>query len=386
MSVIFTKDLSETNVLMAYNNNTIEFYSDSVLMPLKANIQLGFYPRLTIYPQPNGRFYYNFKQLITSIINQDNFTDDLEAIPGIFDYDWSKIYLQYRINIEVILSDLSSQKKELKLKWLAGFFQRLSPYITTPLESFQILSQRTKKKTYAKMWLGYPFDITFLNQNIDDPSYTTVLVNNSARNIAVPDTEIVLSYVVTRLLIHDGKTPDNPFEIKVGLNPLSFTDTRLEDSFRYIDLEVIAPCLKTDYLEQSPQLYVKWLNGLGGWSYWLFDSADIVRNTKDLGEIDNDGLDLNDSVSPTIQIGKTSTDRYNITTDVIDRQELMLLNDLLDSEKIFVYTKPAYSVHLPTNWLQVSLNTNSVNVQKSKNKFNRFDLVLETPQRENRTI
>jgi hypothetical protein len=392
MSVIFTKALAD-NVLTAYNNNTIEFYSDTFTTPLKATIQIGATPPVVIYPQPSGVFYYNFKTLIASIINQDNFKDDIAFIAGPYNYDWSKVYNEDNVQITISLTDLSTDDVFLSPKWLAGFFQRLTPFrntqlygVTTPLRGLQILSQAYADKRYAKMWLGYPFDITFLNSNLGDPDYDLMQVVNYASGIAVPLTEVYLGYKVTRLLIHDGEESLHPFEIKVGLNPLAFTDTMPNTPFRYLDLEVVDPCFKTDYLEQTPQLYVKWLNSLGGWNYWLFDSADIVRNTKDLGEIDNDGLDLNDSVSPTIQIGKTSTDRYSITTDVIDRQELMVLNDLLDSEKIFIYTKPAYSAYLPTNWLQVSLNTNSVNVQKSKNKFNRFDLVLETPQRENRTI
>lgn len=390
MSIFFTKTLDDAVLLMAYNNNTIEFYSDSAVAPLNATIQVGANPPVVIYPQPNGRFYYNFKTLITSIINQDNFVDDAEFIADPFDYDWTKVYNADAIGVTVKLIDLSTDSDTLSLKWLAGFFQRLTPFRTTPLYGLQILSQRYEDRRYAKMWLGYPFDITFLNESLIDPEYTGIQVTNFASGIAEPITDIALGYKVTRLLIHDGESDITsegvtPFEIQVGLNPLNFIDHFFGEP-QNLDLEVVDPCLKTDYLEQTPQLYVKWLNSLGGWNYWLFESADIVRNTKDLGEIDNNSLDLSDSVSPTIQIGKTSVDRYNITTDVINRQELMVLNDLLDSEKIFIYTKPAFSTYHPTNWLQVSLNTTSVNVQKSKNKFNRFDLVLETPQRENRTI
>lgn len=394
MSVIFSKTLADDVLLMAYNNNVIEFYSDTFITPLNATIQIGANPPVVIYPQPSGVFYYNFKTLMSSIINFDNFKDETQYVTGAFDYDWSKIYKEYSvsgspISVTIKLIDNTTETETLSLKWLAGFFQRLTPFKTTPLAGLQILSQRFDVRHYAKMWLGYPFDITIYNPNVYASSYAGVNVTNSASGIVDPSTTLTLAfYKMLRLLINDGSSDitEAPFEIKVGLNPLAFTDELAGSVTKYLDLEVVDPCLKTDYLEQTPQLYVKWLNSFGGWNYWLFESADIVRNTKDLGEIDNNSLDLNDSVSPTIQIGKTSVDRYNITTDVINRQELMVLNDLLDSEKIFIYTKPAYSAYLPTNWLQVSLNTTSVNVQKSKNKFNRFDLVLETPQRENRTI
>lgn len=391
MSVFFTKTLDYNVLLMAYNNNTIEFYSDSAVAPLNATIQIGANPPVVIYPQPNGRFYYNFKTLITSILNQDNYVDDIEFIADPFDYDWTKIYNADDVTITIKLIDLSTDVDVISPKWLAGFFQRLTPLRDTPLYGLQILSQRYGDRRYAKMWLGYPFDIAFLNGSLSDPEYTDIQVTNYASGIVEPVTSLVMGYTITRLLIHDGEGDiteegTTPFEIKVGLNPLNFTDHFLGGEQQNLDLEVVDPCLRIDYLEQTPQVYVKWLNALGGWSYWLFDNSDIVRAFKDLGEIDNNSLDLNDSVSPTIQIGKTSVDRYNVTTDVIDRRELMVLHDLLDSEKIFVYTKPAFSTYHPTNWLQVSLNTTSVNVQKSKSKFNRFDLVLETPQRENRTI
>lgn len=387
--IYFTKPLADNVLLMAYNNNIIEFYSDSSSPPLKASIQIGAYPAVTIYPQPNGRFYYNFKMWITSIINQDNFKDDLAFVADPFDYDWSKVYNEDVININVLLTDASTDAEVLLPKWLAGFFQKMTPLRTTPLYGLQLLSQRYADRRYAKMWLGYPFDLAFYNGSNGDSGYTGIQVTNSASGIVDPITTLTPGdYKVFRLLLHDGESElaVAPFELKVGINPLNFTDLILGSEYQNLDLEVIDPCFKTDYLAQTPQVYLKWLNALGGWNYWLFDSAEVNRTTKDLGEINNNSFDLNDTVSPTIQIGKTSLDRYNITTDVITRQDLMVLHDLLDSEKIFMYTKPAFSTYHPTNWLQVSLNTNSVNVQKAKSVLNRFDLTIELPQRENRTI
>lgn len=83
--IVFTQDISSTNNLMAYNNNVVRFTSDSEEIIIKATITIGGLP-IILYPSPDGTFYFNFKEYITSLINQTNFKDTLVTSLDVSDY------------------------------------------------------------------------------------------------------------------------------------------------------------------------------------------------------------------------------------------------------------------------------------------------------------
>ena len=376
MAILFDKDLDYTRLLMAYNNNVIEFYSDSGIAPLKASIQIGILPPVIIYPQPNGKFFYNFKTLISSILNTDNFKDDtLPDFGTAFDYDWTKVFNADGILITIQLSDSSTESITLSPKWLAGYFQDFTKWDAHYVDGARLLHNQVNNVTYLKAWNGYPIDLPFYKPTGGD----LAVVNNGTL------TTVPFAYEIGRLFLSDGTTDwsnpvqTTPFKINIGLNDIVINDVI------FLKLDVENPCYDTDYLTGSPKVYIKWLNNFGGWSYWLFDKADIVRNFKDLGELDNDFSNREDTISKTLQIGKTSTDRMNITTDTIDRKYQCLLESLLESESVFLYRGTPFSPYNFNQWLEVSVNTTSVAVQKAKRLQNRFDLTIELPQRENRT-
>jgi len=369
MAILFNKDLDYTRLLMAYNNNVIEFYSDSPLFPLNAIIQIGINAPVKIFPQPNGTFFYNFKTLITSILNSDNFVDDiLPDFTVAFDYDWRKTYNEDNITITIELSDASTETITVSPKWIAGYFQDFSQYDHHYIDNIRLLHNQINSVTYLKAWNGFPFDLP-----IYDPLNIDLDITNNGTLTTVP-----FAYEVGRLFLSDGTTDWNniaqvtPFKINIGMNNIDI------NSLITLKLEVEDNC--TD-----GTVYLKWLNTFGGWSYWLFNHADINRNFKDLGEINNDFYNREDTISKSIQIGKTSIDKMNLTTDLISKEYQCLLESLLESESVFLYRGIPFSPYNPNQWLEVSVNNTSASIQKAKRNQNKFDITIELPQRENRT-
>ena len=75
MAVIFTQDIAINTVLPAYNNNVIRFYSDtSSKTALTANIVINS-KTIVLYPTQTGEFYFNFREYVTAIVNQNRFID-----------------------------------------------------------------------------------------------------------------------------------------------------------------------------------------------------------------------------------------------------------------------------------------------------------------------
>jgi hypothetical protein len=125
--------------------------------------------------------------------------------------------------------------------------------------------------------------------------------------------------------------------------------------------------------------YIKWLNSFGGWNYWLFYKGNDTLTTKDLGQIYNDYNDVVDTVSPYISIGKTSENNIAVRQDDITENEMQILNDLLDSPKVYLFTGEPNENATCHDWLEVNIKAGSFRVSSSREKMNNLNLTIEIP-------
>lgn len=164
---------------------------------------------------------------------------------------------------------------------------------------------------------------------------------------------------VNRIIISNG------FELQNGYNKLSLGSNEF-------------------YIEQISQYcnghYLKWLNSFGGWNYWLFDKGNDTLTTKDLGTIYNDYNDIVDTVSPYVAIGKTSENNISVNQSNITPNELLILNDLPDSPKVYLFQG------LPNDWLEVTIKSSSFRVANSKEKMTNLNLTIELPANVTKTL
>ena len=378
MAIVFIKDISTTNLLLAYTNNVVQFNSDSVLIPTKATITIGSSVK-TLYPHPGKSFYFNFKEWVTSIINTDNFKDDVNLdIDGAgYVYDWSKIYLNSDIVFAITLSDANVETATRNTKFLSATMQldtyKLKYPINSSLDHPVILSPyeiATNNTAYLKHWEGYPFDITIYTGNA-----TTLKISNLSNLL---NYTLNVSNKVNRIALSDGNTTatiQDALPLMDGLNSLKFTANSL-DYFATLD--------KID--EKCAGHYVKWMNDLGGFNYWLFPNGNRNRKTKDLGEINNDYSNFEDTISPTIQMGKTANDVIQVASDVLTEQENLLLSGILDSPKIYLFTGQPFAKAGVNDWMEVSISGSDYRISNAKQSQNKINITFELPQRNTRTI
>jgi len=379
MAVTFTTDIATDKLLMAYVNNVVYFKSDSVLVPKKATITIGTSVK-TLYPHPNGSFYFNFKEWITSIINVDNFKDDLDTdiLTDGYIYDWTnKIYLNTDVVFAVTLSDLSVQSATRNIKALSSLLQlddyKIKYPINSSLTNPVILSpfaKATNNSCYLKHWEGYPFDITI---------YTGVTTELKVTNLSnLLDYTFATTNKVNRLCLSDGNTTttiENVLALVDGLNSLKLTSNSLD---YYATLEKIN--------DGCNGHYVKWVNDLGGYNYWFFNNGNRNRRTKDLGELENDTENFTDTISPAIQMGKTSNDVLNVSSDILSEDENLLLSGIIDSPKIYLFTGQPFAKASWNDWLEISLNSSDFRIKNAKNVQNKMNFTFELPQRNTRKL
>jgi hypothetical protein len=132
--------------------------------------------------------------------------------------------------------------------------------------------------------------------------------------------------------------------------------------------------------------YIKWLNSFGGWNYWLFYKGNDTLTTKDLGTIYNDYEDVVDTISPYVAIGKTSENNITVKQDNITPQEFLILNDILESPKVYLFTGLQNEVVESNDWLEVTIKSGAFRVSNAREKMTNLNLTIELPTNTTKTL
>lgn len=375
MAIVFLKQLDNTKVNLAYNNNLVRFYSSSSFTPVNATITIGSNV-VTLFPDPNGVFTYNFKDLITTILNVDNFKDDLNPDLDVsYVYNWTdKISLTDDIVIEVLLSNDSIETNTTNITWLSAFVQLRDwkrTYPATELLTTDVALLQKKNNTdlydyHLNYWNGYPFDLTlYANEE-------TITITN----------EVDLSNVdldfdkISRLVFSDGRTD------------VSIEDTiNLQEGFNNLDFGGFFNLNLNKSVDHCPNgIYLKWINSFGGWNYWLFNRGQEQLKTKELGALNNDFNNLEDTISPLVSLGKTSESAIKVREQRIKEYDKVMLSDLLDSAKVYLFTGLPFSQNTFNDWIEVNLSAGTFVLENPRSDLYRLDLTIELPTNITRTL
>ena len=378
MGLIITKAIPVDRLNLAFNNNIIQFYSDSVEVVLKAEITIGI-NIITLYPEPSGLFYYNFNKLIVSLINTDNYKDDLQPdLLTDYVYNWtSKIILNELINVKIYLGNDTTEETTFTPYWLSGYVQLTEYKKTYPLNDLLInksfllapTSNASNTRNYIKYWYGLPFDVTlWLN------GQNAIVTNNT--NALSYDFGNDGGSKVNRLVFSDGDTSttlEDVLPLQSGYNVLNVNG----------DFEILTEKI-TDFCNDGH--YIKWINRYGGWSYWLFNKGNKTLSVKSKGRLNNNYNNLEDTISQTILLGNEANEVLQVVQDTINEQEFSILQDVLDSAKIYLFTGLAFSQNTFNDWVEIELKNGNFRIENAKGKLRNLNLSFDLPERVTRYI
>jgi len=378
--ILYEKPINEDKLRMAYNNDVIRFYSDSGLEPMYVDVAIDLLT-IRLYPGPNGRFFFNFKPYVAALINTRNFEDTLSTDlqtpdADTFIYGFSNgTYAQKEVTITITFDDESTETSVNTLSWLAGVEQLGSDIVMMVDENYVLtpFKRETTNQYYLKYWQGYPFDIAFYRPN-------SVLYLKNETNLI--EQEFNNASPVKRLFISDGRTDESLEDVLPMIEGFN--------SIRVMQVEEGGEDDKRIALEKIPYkcgVYFKWLNKYGCYNYWLFeDTASLDRSSKSLGELDRDTANLEDTFARSIQIGKESQDNIRVIAELLNADERLILEGIIDSPKIYLFTGQPYARNDYRDWVEVSLKTSSVRIKNPKQPLNNFVLDFELPVRYTQTL
>jgi hypothetical protein len=378
--IIFSTLIDHDVLRMAYNNDVVRFYSNSTLPVAYATVSIpGF--SATLYPAPNGSFYFNFKPYVSALINTRNFEDtlqtDLQSLTTeSFVYNATAgTLLNADAVFTIYFNDETADTTTLPLTWLAGA-EQLGNYNPRSKLANHILSpyrKGTANAHYLKYWQGYPFDVSVYSP------HENILVTNQTNLL---NAAFVVPGQVFRMVLSNGdddETLEDVLPLVEGFNTLRVKHLAEDsDSDTFISLE------KVPY---KNGVYLKWLNTLGGYSYWLFeDTYSIDRSTKSVGEIDRDFSNLNDTFGRTAQVGKESQDTLKIIAELLTEDERAIAEGILDSPKIYLFTGRPFARNGYRDWVEVSLKTTSARIKNPRQPLTNFTFDIELPVRFTQTL
>ena len=385
----FIGSINHTKLRMAYNNDIYEFYNQDALnaearVPAYADITA---PGLNIrlYPNPSGKFWVNLMPYVKALINTRDFSDNLQTniqspLPESFVYTYANgtddgVYLGLRIKFAIIFEDETTEDTTYDLAWIAGV-QQIGNNIALSKNDINVLSPlmpQTTNKHYIKYWQGYPFDISIYYNSL-----YLKLKNNT--NLLSADFEVDI--FINRLFFSDGRTDETIEDVLPmveGFNEIRILkegEEHTNDKFLVIE--------KMPY---TCGVYLKWFNNMGGYSYWLFENTySIDRSTKHLGEIERDFNNLENTRARIATIGKQSQDTIRVVAELLNENEKAVIETIIDSPKIYLFTGNPFSQNSYSDWTEVSLKTSSVRLKNPRQPLTNFTFDLELPERYTQTL
>lgn len=364
MAIQFTKALSQTKLLQAFNNNILRFHSDVVGTPTKATLT-GFGFVSVLYPHPNGSFFFNFKDYISAEINQTNFAGDFSAPgptfqkgvdAGLFMADNLEIKIHFQ---ETVLTD---DMITIPLNFILGV-EQITDRFTEQFQnnnSMNILSPLSDNGiSYLKFWRGYPFD------------FSTFLGFNFALG-----TQFVLPVAGTNVTIQNTNRI-NAIYLSDGVNYL------IPSTQQYLNFGNVV----VEQIDGDCGIYVKFRNKYGRWNYWLFENGHYnTRSSKSLGELNNNYNDVEDSISPVVQIGRVGDSNIKVIGQRLRDKDKLILEEIIDSPKIYYFIGQPNTIPTQKDWLEVSLKTTSFVTQTPKKKTYNYNIEFDLPNRYTQTL
>jgi hypothetical protein len=204
----------------------------------------------------------------------------------------------------VTLIDGTSQSVTTSLAWLSGV-QQLESYIPMDKTKSYILApfrKDTSDRYLLKYWQGYPFDIPFYSPG------TSITIKNETNLLSATFTTPTPAFRLVLSNGDDDETLENVLPLADGYNKIKVIDKQCEATINKVPYKC--------------GMYLKWLNPMGGYSYWLFEEThSIDRNSKQLGELDRDNSSPEYAFNRAAQIGKDSQDTMRIVAELLTDNE-----------------------------------------------------------------
>ena len=383
MAITFSKAISTSKLLNAYNNNVVEFTSDAIPAGesiKKASILING-STFEITPDNNNVLRFNFKEVVKVAIN-NNFKDTITPTTDL--HIDNTLKGSYTVTYTITFTDSSTETINKTYVFVKSV-EQIANVSNRLLTEQQILGRKT-----LTAFNGYPFDITRYSDGDVTITNTATAVAATLTSTATNTERIYFDLGNSKLSKPDEKTvfmasvlADGGTWIgescyvyvvggdilKTGLNTITVVGTITETLT--IDLKDIS-CGGT---------YLKWFNQFGGWTYWLFQPIHKEKiTTKTIDTFNNDFDSIDNTYTTELITGKTATYTRALKAEALTSNEMLQLRDIITSPRIEMYNGSYGDAVTSSSWQTVSIKSASQIVNNTKHNLIDFKVTIKINQ------
>lgn len=348
----------------AYNDSFVVFSSD---LANNNKAEITAYPSeifertFIIYPDADGNYYFNLKEIAKVRLNQSGFIDS-----NYFINQYSKniegLYITQQIDIEVFNDSTSETKTEYY-----DFSKSVKQIGETIFENeFQLLSYSKDGINYNLTYFeGFPFHIDILKVSGTNDIIVKNLNTENEKNFGTPTEEGSFRINIDKGS-GDNWTFDNVLPLIEGLNRLEV----YEGSNFKANLLLYK-------IKKCSGVYLKWFNQNGGYSHYLFDEYYVNKDTsKDLGSIlKSDFSNVNEITGIVDSIGKETSGTKTIKTRY-NQEEYNILKEIFESPSVQMFN--SFEANSEGKFIDVKVE-GSIS-HSNKKALNELKLTIDLPE------
>mgnify|MGYP006421227655 CR=1 FL=1 len=386
MNIQIINDFDKNKIYSAFDNIIIEFTLDQQPQsPIDYAEIDGLGYDVTLSPNPEGEFYFNFRVFSKSYITVDNLQDDMSYLVNTQDSQtFVKEDIQFmqgrNLSIKILLTDGTEIERQLILKYYRGVenLERFNHYFFVSKDD-----QQDYNPISIYYFEGYPIDIGVFTTELRSVGFATEQSPNQSNSLQINTFPIIDNYQFSRLILSDGfkhLKSTNGTDLISNISEIYITDF-VENNFAVKIYNVV----KID--SSCGGHYLKWLNRSGDYYYFLFSNLyEESIDSDSLGTINNDYSNKGYNPSPSLSKGKQSNREMTLFKQGVDAQMRAFLSDIIDSPRVYYYTGKKYERASKYDWKEVFITDNNFELTRPNEYRWNYFLSIEFPEYKNQTI
>lgn len=324
MAITISKQPS--GIYPGYNDSYLEFSSD-LANNNKAEISLlpaSLFPNpFVIYPDLDGNYLFNLKEVIKVIFNQNQF-EDTNLDLSVWWKSITGLYLEKQIDIEVF-NDSTSETTSATYEFQKGVKQVGQDIFDN---EYQLLTHSINGIDHELTYFeGFPFSVDILKATLGADLKIVSLNTTDETTVFNPTATDSFRINIDR---GDGDnfTTSNILPLITGQNKLEIYENDVFKTNLYLTKK-----------ENCEGIYLKWFNSQGGFSHYLFDRFFINQiQGRTLEKVLNyDFANIEDSTGFLNSTGKQAAETINVKARY-EANEHEVLKDIFKSPYVQMYT------------------------------------------------
>jgi len=373
MAVTFSKSISTTELLNAYNNNVVEFTSSAIPggeSISKANINIGG-SDFEITPISNV-LRFNFREVVKVLINSNNHKDTI--IPDEPIENDSDLKGSWLVTYTITFSD-DTTEQTTKTYVFVKSVEQMANVSTRLLTEQQLLTPNI-----LTFFNGYPFDLSHYSDG-------NIVLTNTVSGYTETRTSTATN--TDRIYFFNN---ENAFELRVIKDGGTFEENtcwtdRLGYNLLSVGLNTITivgsttETLTINLKDVCDGTYLKWLNNKGGWSYWLFNQIHKEKTTvKTLDTFNVDFDSIGETYTTELVTGRSATNSRDLTAKRLTNDEMLQIKDILVSPRIEMFNGSKGDLITASSWQTVMVKSASQIIDNTKRDLINFKLSIKINQ------